>query len=403
MNTQHLTLKTSILTGLLASLLVGCATQRHYNSDWATARGNFQRTAAVDDAPHPPLQEKWVFETKGRIVYAPAVFDNTVYLGSRDSHLYAIRLTDGAEIWSEELEQGGIFQSPTVTEDSIYTGKWSPYYFVHAWQRSNGEMLWSRQTGELVNRPPWVLVEDQVLYTHIDPPYASAAELKAIATAWDLSAGQTSLWETPLRGIPEQAPALSKELLLLATDDQKMQALERSTGAVRWSATLASRPVSAPLLDGEQVIVATESGFVYAFWLKDGKTAWRYQFQEGRLNGDLALKDRTLYVPGERYLYSFDLRNLEPGWKFRAPNTLSAPVVSEQHVFIGCANQMLYVLDRQRGYVAGLYRIGGELLAPPVLAGGLVLVGSSNGKLYAYEERPQTEQKQAPNRLNQRW
>jgi len=62
-------------------------------------------------------------------------------------------------------------------------------------------------------------------------------------------------------------------------------------------------------------------------------------------------------------------------------------------------------MDRKKGYVTGLYRLGGEILAPPILAAGLVLVGASDGKLYAFEEKPAQEKKQAspPKSLNQRW
>ena len=386
-------------------LLSGCAVKREYNANWYTSRGNFERTAAVADAPAAPLQQKWVFETGGRIAYAPSVYDGVIYFGSRDSRLYALRLEDGSELWKEELEQGGIYQSPTVTADTIFTGKWAPYYFVYAWQRATGEMLWSRQTGDLVNRAPWIISDAERLYTQVDPPYPSDPEIKTMATAWNLS-DQTTVWNTPLTGIPEQVPSLSEELLLIATDDKQLQALERQTGVIRWSQSLASKPVSAPLLTGDKVIVATESGFVYAFKIQDGKIDWRYQFVGARLSGDMALKGHLLYLPGEQYLYSFDLNNLEAGWKFRAPKNITAPVVSDNNVYFGCANNMLYVMDRKKGYVTGLYRIGGEIMAPPTLAGGLLLVGASDGKLYAFEEKPIQEQQKTtgPTRtLNQRW
>lgn len=381
-------------------LLSACAVQRQYNPDWNTPRGNFQRTAAVPDAPHPPLQQKWTFETKGRIVYAPTVYQGTVYLASRDSELYALRLSDGAQIWKQDLDQGGLFQSPTATAETLFGGKWTPFYTVSAWKREDGSLLWSHQTGDLVNRPPWVLVDETQIYTHVDPALGTPVEVRVLATAWDRQ-DQHKVWETPLKGIPTVAPALTDELYLLATDDERIQALDKATGEVRWSVPLSGKPVSAPLIHQGKVLVATEAGFVYALALTDGKTVWRYQFPHAHLSGDLALEGRTLFVPAERYLFSFDLVNLEPGWKFLAPNTITAPVVSQDQVYLGCANRMLYVLDRQQGYVAGLYRTGGEILAAPVAAGGLILVGSVDGKLYAFEERP-VEKQPAGRDLNQR-
>lgn len=377
------------LSLLAMVLLSACAAQseRRFNTDWNGVQGGFERTGALTDAPRPPLKQKWVFETEGRLMYPPAIVQGLAYFGSRDSRMYAVRLEDGSQVWSTELPQGGIFSAPVVWGDALYAGTWVPYYSVMAWELASGTDRWARQTGEMVNRPPWVLTDAVQLYTHRDPEIGDDESIKVVAAAWDYETRQPR-WEQPLTGIPAVAPALAPEVILYATDDQQLTALDRATGKVRWQVELASVPVSAPLVSGERVMVSTETGFVYAFELATGATAWRFQFTGARLSGDLALSGSRLLVPGGQFLYTFDTQTLEEGWRFRGPPTeLSAPIASPDFVYIGAANNLFYVLDARQGTVAGMYRLGGEIIAAPVAANGLVLVAAGDGKLYAFEEQ----------------
>ncbi|PKL76333.1 MAG: hypothetical protein CVV27_10810 [Candidatus Melainabacteria bacterium HGW-Melainabacteria-1] len=376
----------------LTLFLLGCAAdQRRYNPDWPMFQRDAGHSGAVEDAPRPPLKQKWAFATEGRLITPPSVLGGIVYFGSRDSRVYALGLEDGAKRFDIELEQGGIHSALTLTESLIFAGKAEPYYFLYAWNRANGETLWSRQSGELINRPPWTLTDGLRLYTHLDPRLDAAEGIQVRIAGLDPATGE-SLWETPLPGIPQVVPALATELLLVASNDQRLRALDVASGELRWEVELVGKPVSAPLISQGRALLATEDGFIYAFELTSGKVAWRYQFPETRLQGDLALSGQLLLVPAGRQLLSFDLADLEPRWRFRAPAEVTAPVASREHVYLGCANGMFYVLNINNGSVAGLYRTGGEILAPPVLAGGLALVASSDGKLYAFEEQPAAEQ-----------
>ncbi|HEY9839091.1 MAG: PQQ-binding-like beta-propeller repeat protein [Candidatus Sericytochromatia bacterium] len=377
---------------LLALCLSGCAAaQRQFNADWPMFQADSARSGSVEDAARPPLKLKWSFTTEGRIVAPPAVMAGTVYLGSRDGKLYALSLEDGSKQWDTEIGQGGIFSSPQLTKDRIYGGQEGAYYFVYALERAGGKDIWRRQSGELINRPPWVLADEARLYTHFDPPLNAPETVQVVLTALNPDTGE-NLWQTPLGAIPQVALALAGELLLVATNDQRLRAFDRTTGTLRWEAELAANPASAPLVQGSRVYLSTSEGFLYAFELATGKVGWRYQFPQTQLRGDLALSGKLLLIPGIQGLYTYDINALEPRWRYRTPSEITAPVASREHVYFGCANHLLYVLRVENGTVAGSYRTGDEILAPPVLAGGLVLVGASDGKLYAFEENAEAQQ-----------
>lgn len=383
------------LAGLLSMSLLACAVQRQYNDDWPTLQRNTARQADVDDAPVPPLIEKWRFETQGRVVYPPIVKAGKAYVGSRDGNLYAVNLADGSKLWETPLEQGGLFSSPTWFQGLLYAGKWAPFYAVYAFDAATGEEQWRRETGDLVNRPPWVLIDEERLYTHVDPDLNQPEAIRVILQAWDPQT-QDKLWQRPLPGIPAVATALSETHLLVATDEAELYALDKATGEIAWKTEITGSSASAPLVKDGTIYLASKTGFIYAIDDASGALKWRYQYPDASFSGDLAWSADSLLLPAGQYLYRFGLRDREPIWRFRAPQSITASVASQELVYFGCENNNLYVVDLAKGYIKAQYRTGGAILAPPVLAAGLVLVGSTDGQLYAFEEGPRPKQSSAP-------
>lgn len=386
-----------LLLGLCLSACAATSDERHFNPDWPPRAADGSRLGSVEDGPRPPLKQKWIFQTEGRIITSPAVKGGQVYLGSRDGRVYAVELASGAKLWEAEIEQGGLYGPPAATETGLFAGKAEAYYFVYGWERLSGKELWSRQSGELLNRAPWVLADADRVYTHFDPPPADGGAVGVRITALNSATGET-LWQTPAGGVPEVSPALGGELLLVACNDNQLYAFDRISGALRWQAPLDSKPASAPLVHQGRVYLSTQEGFVTALNLADGKIAWRYQFPQTLLKGDLALSDSLLLIPGPKGLYTYDISALEARWVYRMSQEITAPVASREFVYFGSANRLLYVLRLANGSLAGTSRLGDEILAAPVLAEGLVLVGASDGKLYAFEEAPQPRQTAAPQR-----
>lgn len=403
---------------LLAAVLASCAAaQPRYHEEWPALHQRASRQVELRSGPQPPFKEAWHFQTEGRLVYPPVVADGRVYLGSRDSAVYALDLATGAEIWQTPVDVGGLFSSPVLLNQRLYGGRWSPYYFIYAWDAATGKNLWQKETGDLVNRPPWILAQAfagnektppaTVIYTHQDPPLgAPLEEQKIVQTAWrfpaDLEAKPQLVWERPLPGVPMVPAALDphQPLLFTALDNEVLYALQQSDGQVHWQQSLAGEPASAPLVVEDTLFLSTRNGYLYAFDTRSGALKWRYQFTNAALAGDLAIAEQTLYIPGERVLYTFDTRQREPGWKYSFPGLITAPVVTHENVYVGSSSRALFVLNREKGYITYTYPVGGEVLASPVLVAGKVLLSCTDGKLYVLEEGPRPQQVR-PDQINQ--
>ena len=89
---------------------------------------------------------KWKFKTENKIMSSPVIGkDGTIYVGSHDEHLYAIK-ENGRLKW--EFEAGFWVQSsPAIAKDgTIYIGSWDGYlYAIHS--ESGGYQLISPWPG----------------------------------------------------------------------------------------------------------------------------------------------------------------------------------------------------------------------------------------------------------------
>ena len=132
----------------------------------------------------------WEFET-GRSVFSPAIgSDGTVYVGSFDSHLYAI---NRKRVRYHEFEAGdGVDSSPAIGSDgTIYVG--SNDGKLYAINGKTGEKLWEFETGRSfsgVYSSPAIGSDGTV--------YVGSADKKLYAIKTDSKGLAKSPW--PMRG-----------------------------------------------------------------------------------------------------------------------------------------------------------------------------------------------------------
>jgi polyvinyl alcohol dehydrogenase (cytochrome) len=94
------------------------------------------------------LAELWRADGLTGVTSTPAVWEETVYVGTWAGAARAIDARTGALVWERQLTPGPgpigmVDDSPLVTEDRVYLG--DARGFLHALDRRTGAVLWSRQ------------------------------------------------------------------------------------------------------------------------------------------------------------------------------------------------------------------------------------------------------------------
>ncbi len=188
---------------------------------------------------------------------------DTAYLASAQ-HVYAVRLSDGGELWRYPVKAEGtrqFYAAPALTSNDLliagdYVG------VVVAINIKNGQEVWRATTGAKIIASP-VVVDDTVLVASAD----------GILYAYDLSGVQKWTYKTEQ---PIWAKAVSDgKNVFIAGLDHQIHALDLATGKMLWKTDLGAAAMDAPTLSLDMLFTATLSNEIIAIKASDGSVAWR--------------------------------------------------------------------------------------------------------------------------------
>jgi outer membrane protein assembly factor BamB len=220
--------------------------------------------------------QKWPpFRTEHRVWATPLIVDDTVYVGSMDRHLYALRLSDGKELWrfpagGSMTDAGpvkGAFASmPVLREDTLYVGAFDDR--VYAIDAATGRERW-RFEGE-----NWFWGSPAV---HNDVVYV--VDVAGNVYALEADSGER-VWYKPLDAPVRAGPALAEDgsKLFIGSENGTLYALDTSDGFVMWSREDEGQVLSAPVVDGSVVYESRVFGSfrLRALHVDNGRDIWVY-------------------------------------------------------------------------------------------------------------------------------
>jgi outer membrane protein assembly factor BamB len=281
-------------------------------------------------AVNPDGTIKWRYLTGGSIRSSPAVAaDGTVYVGSDDNSLYAID-PDGTPWWSYATE-GNIRTSPVQAADgTVYVGSSDDYVYAI---RPSGWLKWRYLIGSTISSSPAVAADGTVYVGSNDN------------CLYALNADSTLKWRFDTgNNINSSAAIGSDGTVYFGSDNDYLYALNPN-GSLKWQYETGSNVESSPAIGA----------------------------------------DGTIYVgSGDRYFYALNpdgtLR-----WQYLTGNAVrSSPAVnSRQTVFFGSNDNSFYALNPD-GTLKWRYQTGANIeSAPNIGPDGTVYFTCDEGYLYA--------------------
>lgn len=398
----------------------------------------------VAAGPVPTLEQVvWRFRTEGRVLSSPAVVGDALYIASTNGRLYAIDRATGRERWSYAT-QGPVSSSPAVALGLVFIS--SVDGFVHAVDAATGERRWRFATrGERRFTAPGIhgaiprtermpdsfdvflsspTVVGDVLYIGSGDQHVYALDARSGAKRWEFATGD----------VVHATPAVVDGVVYIGSWDRNLYALDAASGRQRWRYTTGNDTTiynqigiasSAVVGDG-MVIVGGRDGHVHAVDAATGALRWKHNNNGGWTIGSPALRDGVVYFAtsdGRRFkaldaatgALRFELAN--PAISFSSP-TLVGDVA-----FYGTSDGWVRAVDLRTGRASGGFQtdgskanlarwvdangvfqtdgmypdrtldgmmIGmrtmftvGSVLSSPVVADGVLYVGSADGTLYA--------------------
>lgn len=211
-------------------------------------------------------RELWRFEMGHSAWSQPSYSDGLLFVGSVDRSVYALDATTGELRWQRTLT-GGIPGTPLAQDDRVYVGSFDNT--LHALSAATGEDIWVVEGNDWVWSAP--AVGDAGVY------FADAS-----GTAYGVSLDGQIEWQQTLDGSVQASPVLAGDTVYVAWVEGDsaggIAALSTDSGAVRWTQPTTAPLFTTPVVVGDAIVVALEGGdaLLHIYDLADGTLRWTY-------------------------------------------------------------------------------------------------------------------------------
>jgi outer membrane protein assembly factor BamB len=366
------------------------------NAEWPMYQQNSAHTgisagSLINASNASTLTQAWKFETRGWVTGTPVVSGGVVYVGSFDSKMYALRESDGSQIWSFTTETCsdncgltyGIDGTAALANGKLYFG--SAACKMYAVDAATGNPIWRTDLDDptkgfhLWSSP---LVSDGKVYvglaSHCDHPC-----VRGRVVCLDASNGRV-LWQfytapdgSTGAGVWSSFAIDPHRRVVYATSGNFCEgndtygdsfiALNADTGQLVWSYKNLARDRDVENLDFgasptlfdiapiEALAAGSKDGHVYALNRATGELIWDTQITDGSSTG----------------------------------GTISSPAAAYGMIFMGASVQgrtgKVVALDQRTGRIVWEAAQPGIVVGAAAVAGGAVFIGGTDGSIRAYD------------------
>ena len=271
---------------------------------------------------------------------SPTVVGETVYIGSGDSHVYALDLQTGRARW--RFKTGDVVHaSPAVSQGVVYIGSWDRN--MYAIDAESGRELWRFQTGN-----------DTVIYNQIGIASSAAVANGTVFFgardghfyAVDARTGRL-LWKHDNRmGWTIASPAVRDGVVYFPTSDgTRFKALDAATGAVKFDLQNKAVSFSSPALVNNLAYYGSSDGWLQAVDVRTGAMHARFQSDGSKRNG-AEFTDSTGRLLTGRMYPDRTLEGLIVGLRtmFTLGSFVSSPSVADGVLYIGSTDGQVYAI-----------------------------------------------------------
>lgn len=377
------------------------------NPDWTQRGGN-----ALHASPHGRLsavpQLVWAANIgsgnskRNRIAAAPVVAGGRVFTLDAFSTLTATA-TNGATLWHQDLtasfDSGGGQSGGGLATGSALVFATTGFGEVVALNASSGAVAWRQRLDSPAAGAPAV-AGDTVFVTSAD------------GTGWGIAASTGRvLWH--LGGASANfsmaggaAPAVDGGRVIFPFSSGLLMAAAGDTGGSLWTAAVSGKRLGRafanigditgdPVVSGGTIYVGTEGGRTAAYAEDTGARLWTAN--EGALNPPLVTGGSVFVVNDEARLVRLDAGTGEVIWAVQMPYFTSTkakkqseifahfgPVLAGGHVVVASSDGQLRLFNATDGSLVGTVAIPGGAASAPALAEGMLFVVTGNGQLLAF-------------------
>ena len=313
-----------------------------------------------------PLAPSWK-TLLGDFVVAPLAADESrIYVATRDAAVRALDPATGSVAW-----QAGDFRGRLSAAEGALLVR-SEDGTLWSLEPGTGAVRWKADTGVAGPLPATI---------HGGLALVAGHGLAAV----DLASGRV-LWKDA-SGAPTTAPPVPAGPRLLAgEEDGTLRCRDRATGLTLWTLRTGGALAAPPLVDEgrRRLYLGTTDKRILEVSIDKGKPGWAWRVGADIAHPGLLQERHVVFASFDAVLYVLG-RGGSLAWRGALPSRpLSAPLLVGGHLLVACLENELVAFAPDTGTKAGELRTAAEIWTPPILAGGLVVLGLRDRSVIAY-------------------
>jgi eukaryotic-like serine/threonine-protein kinase len=350
-------------------------------------------------------RQKWKYATQGPVPSSPAIAGGMVYFASYDGKFYALNADTGRLKWKfttageRRFEAKGIhglqpknqtipdpwdvyLSSPVVVDGAVYFGSGDGN--LYALDARSGDLRWKFQTGDVVHASP--AYDSGTLYVGSWDSYLYAVDAATGHEKWRFKGGDDPLTHNQV-GF-QSSPVVAGGLVYSGCRDSNVYAIDAATGKEKWRFNNEmSWVITTPAVAKGKVFFATsDSSLFHMIDAATGKSAVRQQLKAYVFSSPSVAGDVAYLGVLNGSLEARDLNTGELLWEFQTEASRENKnwVLTADRKFNG---PMIFTTSWREAATSGLdlQSTVGSFFSSPLIANGIVYVGSTDGNLYALQ------------------
>ncbi len=344
----------------------------------------------------------WEFQTGSKVHATPVIHNNIVYIGSFDSIFYAIKASNGEELWHYKTDNR-ILSTAAVYEDIICFESGNILYGLDL----QGNFLWldTLYDGAVTNQHDiWdcfrssPALKDSIAYIGSEKGNIIGVNVKTGERVFHC--------QTPAPNHTiETTPLIYNNKIYIGDWDGEFYVYNLTTAELVWSYDTkddntytgwVNAITTDPVIHNDSVIFGGRSCNLYSLDAATGEKNWMYNEPGKWMVGGPTLVDSTIYMGSsyQKIVYAFNAGSGEKIWTTDVKNLVyGKPVVAGDRIYAGVSSDnvvskgYLAVLDRNSTEVISWLDLSGQVYSTPVIVNDTLYVGSSNGNVYAIDKQ----------------
>lgn len=338
---------------------------------------------------------------RNRITADPVAADGRIFTLDSDAHVTAVA-SDGSVLWTADMtpgfERGGGVSGGglAVVDGALYVT--TGYGELIALDPATGAVSWRQRLAAGVTSPT---ITDNSIYVVSRDNQAWSINPENGRIRWQLPAAPAS---AVLSG--GSAPALTDRLVIFPFGSGELVATLRLSGVRVWGTTVAGarRGVAYnslnditgdPVVVGNRLYAGNQSGRVVALDAASGDRLWTAQ--DGAYSPVLPAGDSVFFVSDRNELIRLDADSGERIWGTELPLYVQqrerrrqsvfahfGPILAGGRLVVASSDGEIRFFDPESGAQTGSLPIRGGAAAHPIVVNDTLYVVSANGQLHAY-------------------